>query len=104
MATESVATESPELPDYALKKEDVLEIEGITTESPHIPDYVPSGTARDAASQTIDRAIVALEVIEAAGLKEDGFHDAVSTTVGAVNEWLAEVLQVLDHASVAQGA
>ncbi|HJR14262.1 MAG TPA: hypothetical protein VJ833_10230 [Rhodanobacteraceae bacterium] len=104
MAIESVATESPELPDYALTKGDILEIESITTESPHIPDYVLSGTERDAASQKIDRAIAALEVIEAAGRHEDGFCDAVSTTVGAVNEWLAEVLQALDHASVAQGA
>lgn len=103
MATESVATEFPELPDYALTKEDVLAIESITTESPRIPNYLLSGTARDAAAQKIDRAIAALEVIEAAGRHEDGFRDAIATTVGAVNEWLAEVMQALDHASAAQG-
>lgn len=102
MAIESVSTESPALPNYALTKDDILEIENITTESPHISDYVLSGTARDAASQKIDRAIAALEVIEAAGRHEDGFPDAVSTTVGAVNEWLAEVLQALDQAPVAR--
>ena len=104
MAIESVATESPELPDYALTTEDVLEIESITTESPRIPDYVLSGTARDVAAQKIDRAIAALEVIEAAGCHEDGFRDAMSTTVGAVNEWLAEVLLALDQAPISQGA
>lgn len=104
MAIESVTTESPGLADYSLTKDDVLEIESIATESPHIPDYVLSGTARDAASQKIDRAIAALEVIEAAGCHQDGFRDAVSTTIGAVNEWLAEVLEALDHTSAAQGA
>jgi|GEM_PF-4175724 len=78
--------------------------ESVTTESPRIPDYVLSSTVRDAAAQKIDRAIAALEVIEAAGRHEDGFRDAMSTTVGAVNEWLAEVLQALDQAPIAQAA
>ena len=78
--------------------------ESVTTESPRISDCVLSVTARDAAAQKIDRAIAALEVIEAAGRHEDGFQDAMSTTVGAVNEWLAEVLQALDQAPTAQGA
>ena len=78
--------------------------ESVATESPELPDYVLSGTARDAAAQKIDRAIAALEVIEAAGRHEDGFRDAMSTTVGAVNEWLAEVLQALDQAPIAQAA
>src|SRR6185437_2825255 len=104
MASESVTTESLKLPDFALTKEDILEMESITTESPHIPDYLMSCTTRDAISQKIDRSIAALEVIEAAGLHEDGFRDAISTTVGAVNEWLAQVLQALDQAPVAQAA
>ncbi len=78
--------------------------ESVATESPELPGYVLSGTARDAAARKIDRAIAALEVIEAAGRHEDGFQDAMSTTVGAVNEWLAEVLQALDQAPTAQGA
>lgn len=103
MAIESVATESPILPNCALTEDDIMEIENIATESPRIPDYVLSGTARDTVLQKIDHAIAALEIIEAAGRHEDGFRDAISTTVGAVNEWLAEVMQALDHASAAQG-
>lgn len=104
MAFESVATESPELRDYALTQEDILEIESMESSFLRLPDYVLSGTARDAVLQKIDRAIAALEVIEAAGRHEDGFRDAVSTTVGAVNEWLAQVMQAIDQASIAQGA
>lgn len=79
MATESVATQSPELPDHVLR-----------------------GTARAAAWQNIDRSIAALEVIAEAGRDKDGFGDAVATTVGAVNEWLVQVMQVLDDAPLVQ--
>ena len=77
--------------------------ESVTTKSPELPDHVLSGTAKAAAWQNIDRAIAALEVIVEAGRGKDGFGDAVATTVGAVNEWLVQVMQVLDDAPLAQG-
>lgn len=81
MATKSVATKSPELPDYTLH-----------------------GTARSAAWQNVDRSIAALEVIAEATHGKDGCGDAVATVAGAINEWLVQVMQILDEAPQSQGA
>lgn len=74
----------------------------VAKKSPELPDHVLRGTARAVAWQNVDRAIAALEVIAEAGADKDGFGSAVATTVGAVNEWLIQVMQVLDDAQEVQ--
>ena len=74
----------------------------VAKKSPELPDCVLRGTARAVAWQNVDRAIAALEVIAEAGADKDGFGGAVATTVGAVNEWLVQVMQVLDDAQEVQ--
>ena len=77
--------------------------ESVTTQSPELPDHVLSGTAIAVMWQNIDRAMAALEVIAEAGRDKDYFGDAVATTAGAVTEWLVQVMQTLDQAPLAQG-
>lgn len=74
----------------------------VAKKSPELPDCVLGGTARAVAWQNVDRAIAALEVIAEAGADKDGFGGAVATTVGVVNEWLIQVMQVLDDAQEVQ--
>lgn len=72
------------------------------TKFPELPDRVMQGTAHAVAWKNIDRAIAALELIADAGRDKDGFGDAVATTIDAVNEWLVQVMQIIDAAPEAE--